>query len=67
MWLSMAPAVTIRFSPGDHFGRRAHDQFRIDAVHRVRISRLADLDDAAVANADIAFHDAPVIDDRERS
>ncbi len=47
----------------DDFGGRADDQLRIDAVHRVGISRLAHLDDAAVADADVAFDDAPVVDD----
>ena len=49
---------------GDHFGGRAHHQFRIDACHGVRVARLAHLHDAAVANADVAFDDAPVIDDQ---
>ena len=47
----------------DDFGGCANDQVRIDAVHRVGIARLPHLDDAAIANADVAFHDAPVIDD----
>ncbi len=48
---------------GDDLGSGAHHQFGIDALHRVGISRLADFDDAPIAYADVAFDDAPVIDD----
>ena len=49
---------------GDHFGGRADHQLGIDAVHGVGIARLADFHDAPVAHADVAFDDAPVIDDQ---
>ena len=64
MWLSMRARGDDQVFARDHLGGRAHHQFRIDAVHRVRIARLADLDDPAVANSDIAFDDAPVVDDQ---
>src|SRR5258705_9649087 len=47
-----------------HFSGRADDQFRIHALHRVRIAGLADFHDAATLDSDIAFHDPPVIDDQ---
>ena len=40
---------------GDHFGGCADDQFRIDALHRVGITRFAHFDDAAVLDADVAL------------
>lgn len=43
--------------------RRANDQLRIDAFHRIGISRLPYLHDAAVLDSDVAFDDAPMIDD----
>ena len=47
----------------DHLGRGPDHQFRIDALHRIRVSSLAHFDDASVANSDVGLHDAPMIDD----
>src|SRR5882757_5889494 len=47
----------------DDFGGRANEEVRVDTVHRVGISRLTYSYYAAVANADIAFDYAPMIDD----
>ena len=47
----------------DHFGGCADDQLWIDSVHRVGISGFAHFHDAAVLDADIGFHDAPMIED----
>ena len=41
-----------------HRGGAGHDQPRIDAVHDGRIAGLAEADDAAVLDAEIAFDDA---------
>ncbi len=49
---------------GDHLGGGAHHQLGVDSCHGVRIARLADLDDAAIRDADIALDDAPVVDDQ---
>ncbi len=46
----------------DDLGGRADDQSRVHAVHRVRVSGLAERDDAAVADTDIGFDDAPVVE-----
>ena len=43
---------------GDAGGGVADDQVRVDARHDVRIARLADADDAPVADADVGLHDA---------
>src|SRR5271156_4332012 len=48
---------------GDHFGGGANDQIGINPRHRVWISGFADFHDAAVFDADVGFHDAPVIED----
>lgn len=42
-------------------GRPDH-QGRIDAVHGVRVARLADADDPAVAHADVGLDHAPVVE-----
>src|SRR5271154_5427071 len=47
---------------GNHFGGGADDQVGIDSFHRVGISGFADFHDAAVLDADVGFHDAPVIE-----
>ncbi len=47
----------------NHFGRCAHDQIGIDAVHGVGISGLTYFNDAAVADPDVAFYNAPMVDD----
>ncbi len=45
---------------GDHFRAGADHQLRIDAGLDERVARLADADDPAVADADVALDDAPV-------
>ena len=52
---------------GDHFGGRADHQLGVDSVHGVGIARLAHLDDAAVTDTDVAFDNAPMIDDQSVS
>ena len=47
---------------GDHFGARADDDG--DARLHVRVAGLADRADALAAQADVGFHDAPVVDDQ---
>jgi len=47
----------------NHFGRGAYDHARGHSGHEVGVAGLTDGDDAAVANADVGLHDAPVIDD----
>src|SRR5262249_58734169 len=47
----------------DDLGSGTDDQFRIDARLNERIASLADADDATGADAHVAFHDAPVIED----
>src|SRR6202030_4854882 len=47
---------------GDCFRGGADDEIGIDAVHRVGVSSFADAHDAAVFDADIGFHDAPMIE-----
>ena len=49
---------------GDDFSCGADDEIGIDTSHGVRIAGLSHFDDAAVADADIAFHDSPMIDDQ---
>ena len=41
-----------------HRGAGGHDEPRIDPVHDRRVAGLADADDLAVADAEIALHDA---------
>ena len=48
----------------DDFRRCADDQVGIHTVHRAGVACFADADDFAVTNANIAFDDAPVIDDQ---
>ena len=48
---------------GDDLGARADDQARIDAGLDQRVARLADGDDPAVADADVALDDAPAVED----
>ena len=60
----MPPAVTIRFSPAITSVDAPTTSSGSTPSMRVGIARLADLDDAAVANADVALDDAPVIDDQ---
>ena len=48
---------------GDDLGAGADHQLRIDAGLDQRIARLADADDPAVADADVALDDAPVVED----
>ena len=48
----------------DYLRRCADNQFRINAIHRIGIAGLADFYDASVADSDVAFYDAPVIDDQ---
>jgi hypothetical protein len=48
--------------PGDDLGSGADHQPRIDARLNQRIAGFADADDAAVAHADVAFDDAPVVE-----
>ncbi len=47
----------------DDLRRRADDQIGMHAGHGVRVARLADRDDAAVANTDVGLDDSPVVDD----
>ena len=51
---------------GEDLGRRADDERRVDAVHRVGVAGLADADDAPVADADVGLDDAPVVEDHAR-
>ena len=62
MWLSMPPAVTILPSPAIDLGARADDD--VDAGLDVGIAGLADGRDAAVLEADIGLHDAPMVEDQ---
>ena len=62
-WLSMPPAVTIRFSPAMTSVPGPMTSLRIDARLNERIAGLADADDAAAADADVALDDAPVVED----
>ena len=48
---------------GDDLGAGADDQLRIDAGLDERVAGLADADDAALADADVALDDAPVVED----
>ena len=48
---------------GDDLGAGADHQLRIDAGLDQRIARLADADDPAAADADVALDDAPVVED----
>ena len=48
---------------GDDLGARADHQLRIDAGLDQRVAGLADADDAAGADADVALDDAPVVED----
>ena len=61
--VSMPPAVTIRFSPAMTSVPGPMTRLRIDAGLDQRIARLADGDDPAVADADVALDDAPVVED----
>ena len=64
---SMAPGVAISPSQSRTVVAGADDQARIDAVHDRRIAGLADADDAAVPDAEIAFDDPEHgIDERRR-
>ena len=47
---------------GDDLGRRADLQRRVDAVHHVRVAGLAERDDPARRDADVALDDAPVVE-----
>src|SRR5207245_456813 len=44
----------------DDLGAGADDHARGDAGHDVGVARLADADDAALADADVRLHDPPV-------
>src|ERR1700716_3377502 len=46
------------------FGCRSDDQLRIDSVHRIRISRLADSHDAPVFDPNVTLYNSPMIDDQ---
>lgn len=48
---------------GDHFGGGTDDEVRINSFHRIGISGFAHFHDAAVFDADVGFHNAPVIED----
>ena len=48
---------------GDDLGAGADDQLRIDARLDQRVAGLADADDPAAADADVALDDAPVVED----
>ena len=58
----MPPAVTMRFSPAITSVAAPTTRFGIDAVHRVRVSGFSDFHDAAIFDADVGFHDSPVIE-----
>ena len=62
-WQSIAAGGEDLAVAGEDLGRRPDHESRVDAVHRVGIARLADADDAAVANPDVGLDDAPVIED----
>src|SRR6185437_2850886 len=47
----------------DNFRARADNEVRVHSIHRVWIPGLANLHDAAVPNSDIAFDDAPMVED----
>ena len=48
---------------GDDLGRHADDHARIDPVHDIWISGLADADDMPILNADVGLINAGVVDD----
>jgi hypothetical protein len=47
----------------DDLGLRADHQVRVHPVHGVRVARLADAGDPAVADTDVGLDDPPVVDD----
>jgi len=48
---------------GDDLRRRADLQQGIHAIRDVRVARLAERDDPTVPHADVALHDAPMVED----
>ena len=60
----MPPAVTMRPSRGDDLGAGADRHARRHAVHEIRVARVADRHDAAVADADVGLDDPPVVHDQ---
>lgn len=60
-WVSMALTVAMRCSPHDGLRAGPDDQARVDLVLGLRVAGLADVDDEAVLDPDVALHDA---DDR---
>src|SRR5262249_40965217 len=48
---------------GDHLGPRTDDELRIDLILNERIARLADAHDSPGADADVAFDNAPMVED----
>ena len=66
MCVSSPPAVTIFPSPAMTSVDAPITMPGVTPGHQVGIARLADGDDAAVADADVGLHDAPVVDDDAR-
>ena len=48
---------------GEDLGARADPERRVHAVGDVRVAGLAERDDPAVADTDVALEDAPVVED----
>ena len=63
MWVSTPPADADLALAGDDLGARPDHQPGVDARLREGVARLADGDDAALPDADVALDDAPVVDD----
>ena len=63
MWRVDAAGRADHALAGDDLGARPDDQPRVDARLGQRVARLADGHDPAVADADVALDDPPVVDD----
>ena len=60
----MAPAVTMRPSPAMTSVEAPTTKFGMHAVLHIGVARLADADDETIAQADVGFDDAPMIDNQ---
>src|SRR6266849_3212947 len=48
----------------DYLGARAYHQFGVYSLHRIGVASFTNLHDTSILNANIAFNDAPVIDNQ---
>src|SRR5947209_1246896 len=48
----------------DDLGARTYHQFRVYSLHRIGVASFTNLHDTPILNANIAFHDAPVVDNQ---